>query len=304
MRRSGYCAPSRSSRSFRASPRYTCWASCAVGGVAVHEHPDHPRQRARDRDLAGAQQRHPAEADVPGGDRRELGVEVLGEREDAAHEVVGLEPVALESSRISSSVAARIASASLAVDGGGAAEREEPHGRAASASRAGAAQLLDLGAPSAAGGAPSASSPSRSGPKRDALERQHRVADRLDIRRTWRLRPSWMRELEHVGREPRDPRRRRAPVVELDALAQRAQRAARARARRGPSRGRSCGTSKRGCVSRWASSPSSVSRIRPVVSASRRPTGYSRARRCGTSVDDRRAAVGVVGRARRRRAAC
>ena len=72
-------------------------------------------------------------------------------------------------------------------------------------------------------------------------------------------------------------RGRGAAVVELDALAQLRSAGSRTGALRTTARGRSCGTSKDGCVSRWASSPSSVSRISPVVSASRRPTGYSRA---------------------------
>jgi hypothetical protein len=59
-------------------------------------------------------------------------------------------------------------------------------------------------------------------------------------------------------------------------LAQRAQVPLGHPARPPPRRGRSWGPRSAGWVRPCARSPSSVSRIRPVVSASSRPTGYSR----------------------------
>jgi hypothetical protein len=66
-----------------------------VLGVVMDQHADHARQRARHRDLARAQQRHAVEAEGARGDGGELGVEVVGGREDAADDVLGRERVAL-----------------------------------------------------------------------------------------------------------------------------------------------------------------------------------------------------------------
>ena len=52
------------------------------------------------------------------------------------------------------------------------------------------------------------------------------------MRRTWRLRPSWMTRRRTPGREHADLGRRGRAVVELDALAQRAQRTGCGRAAR------------------------------------------------------------------------
>src|SRR6266550_1240697 len=60
-----------------------------LAGVVVDEHADDVPQRAWDGHLAGTQQRHAVEAEAAGGDGREVGVEVVGEGEDAADDVVG-----------------------------------------------------------------------------------------------------------------------------------------------------------------------------------------------------------------------
>jgi len=65
-----------------------------LGRVVVDEHADDVAEGAGDGHFAGAQQRHATEAQAAGGDRRELGVEVVGEGEDAAHDVVGADLVA------------------------------------------------------------------------------------------------------------------------------------------------------------------------------------------------------------------
>ena len=68
----------------------------AGGLVGVDQHADDPRERARDRDLARAQQRHRRQSHLARGDGGELGVEVGREREDAADEVLDAERVAGE----------------------------------------------------------------------------------------------------------------------------------------------------------------------------------------------------------------
>ena len=70
-------------------PRYTCRGSWSVGRVVVDHHPDHARQRAGHRHLPSAQQRHAVQAERASRDRRELGVEVVGQREDAADHRLG-----------------------------------------------------------------------------------------------------------------------------------------------------------------------------------------------------------------------
>src|SRR5919199_2349618 len=100
-----------------------------VGRVVVDEHPQHARQRARHRDLARAEQRHAVEADVARRDRGELGVEVGGEREDAAHDVLGREGVALDDLVHEPLGGREDGLAVVALDAGGAAEGEEAHRR-------------------------------------------------------------------------------------------------------------------------------------------------------------------------------
>ena len=122
--------------------------------------------------------------------------------------------------------------------------------------------------------------PSRSGPKRTRSQRDHRMADGLEHPPHLALAALEDRELDPVGREPLHAGWRGHAVVEPDALAQRPQRALSHR-RVSDLRVVGARDLERGCMSRCASSPSSVSRISPVVSTSRRPTGYSR-RELGT----------------------
>ena len=252
-----------------------------------------------DRDLARAQQRHAAQAHLARGDGRELGVEVGREREDAAHDRVGVEPVALEqlAHQLLGGVQDRLRL--VGVDRGGAAKSDQPHGGAPTARLP---QLLDLHRrqpPVLA--LLELAEPQR--PEAHALERDHRMADRLEHPPHLPLAALVDGDLDAVGREPLRARGGRAAVVELDAGAQRAAARPRARARAGPWRGRCAGPRSYGCVSRCASAPSSVSRISPVVSASSRPTGYSR-RALGTSETIVGPALRVLARSRRRRAAC
>src|SRR3954447_19599359 len=97
--------------------------------VVVDQHADDHRQRARHRHLARAQQRHAIEPELARGDRGELGVEVVREREDAAHDVGRAEAVAvhdLPHQRLGG-VEDRVGL--VAVDRGGAAEGKEAHRR-------------------------------------------------------------------------------------------------------------------------------------------------------------------------------
>ena len=64
--------------------------------VEVQHHPDHPRHRAGDRNLAAAHQRHHCQPEVARCHGRELGVEVVRGREQAADHRLRLEPVALD----------------------------------------------------------------------------------------------------------------------------------------------------------------------------------------------------------------
>ena len=138
-------------------------------------------------------------------------------------------------SRISSSVAARIAGAVVAVHRDGASQGEQPHGRGfcQGGVAAEARRPLDLGR--RAGGARRApgrpARAARTGPARGA----HRMADGLAHALDLAVAPLVDRQLEQPGLDAADARGRREPVLELDALAQRAQRGrAPARARRAP----------------------------------------------------------------------
>src|SRR3954468_132782 len=97
--------------------------------VVVDQHADDHRQRARDGHLARAQQRDAVEAEPARGDGGELGVEVVREREDAAHDCVRGEVVALHDLPHQRLGGAEDRVGRVAVDRAGAAEGEEPHRR-------------------------------------------------------------------------------------------------------------------------------------------------------------------------------
>src|SRR3954470_7749186 len=101
----------------------------AVGlvGVVVDEHADDAPERAGDRHLAGAQQRHAVEAQAAGGDGREVGVEVVGEGEDAADDVVGPDLVAGHDLAHELLRSVEDGGRLVDVDGGGTAQGEEAH---------------------------------------------------------------------------------------------------------------------------------------------------------------------------------
>src|SRR5262245_49739392 len=65
-------------------------------GVELQQHPDHPRHRAFDGDLLRAQQGYATQAHAPSGLGREGGTQVVGDREERAHDVVGLHRIAFE----------------------------------------------------------------------------------------------------------------------------------------------------------------------------------------------------------------
>ena len=141
--------------------------------------------------------------------------------------------------------------------------------------------------------APSSRSPSRSGPKATRSSGRTGWPTAAHMRLTWRLRPSWMRQLDGARARPAHA----APA-----------RSGRPRARR-PSRSARSARSPTGALATVAAVGLGhlEARVRqpvgelavvgqqdqPGVSASRRPTGYSRGRR-GHELDHRRATVGVL----------
>ena len=173
-----------------------------VGGVVVHEHADHARQRAGHRDLARAQQRHALEADVARGDGRELRVEVVGQREDAAHERPRRQRRCARGSRAG---AARWRRGSPRRRCGprwwrragrtGAWRRHHAKSPAADLAAARAAARSPAGA---AGAAPRRRRAELQRPEAHALERAHRMADRLAHPPDLALAALADRELEHV----------------------------------------------------------------------------------------------------------
>ena len=128
--------------------------------------------------------------------------------------------------------------------------------------------------------APGSSRRSAIGPMRVRTSRRTGWPTASHMRRTWRLRPSWIVMRSRFGGDERDLGRRGHAVVELDALAQLAQpppQTGGPRPRPGtPSRRRSDGW-----VRRCARSPSLVSRSRPSVSGRAGRPG-TRAARSGT----------------------
>ena len=78
-------------------------------------------------DLARAQQRHAVEAQAAGGNGREVGVEVVGQGEDAADDVVGADLVAGHDLAHELLGGVEDGGRLVDVDGGGAAQGEEAH---------------------------------------------------------------------------------------------------------------------------------------------------------------------------------
>ena len=68
----------------------------AVLELQVHEHADAPRLAVFDAQLARAEERHVTQTECARGGGGELGGEIVGRGEDHAHDVVVLQPVALE----------------------------------------------------------------------------------------------------------------------------------------------------------------------------------------------------------------
>ena len=98
-----------------------------VVAVVVHQHADHARQRPGHGDLARAQQRHPIEPQPPCGDGGKLGVEIVGQREDAAHHHVGRQRVARHQLAHQKICCIEDRARVVGLDAIGAPEREQPH---------------------------------------------------------------------------------------------------------------------------------------------------------------------------------
>ena len=184
---------------------------CVLRRVVVDQHADDARQRAGHGDLAGAQQRHarrsPSCARATAGNSASRS-SVSGE--DAADDVARAERrCAAMISRIELVGGREDRLGVVALDGGGAAQGEESHRRAIlHQRRAPGPRRVGAAAPRAArpalGGQRRASLPRpgrRAAAGRSATRRSasHRCPTASHIRRTWRLRPSWIVELELVA---------------------------------------------------------------------------------------------------------
>src|ERR671923_1335503 len=99
-----------------------------AGRVAVDQDPDGVRVAAGHVQLAGAEQRHVAEAERAGGQRRELAAEVVGRGEDDGDELVVLDVVAFQQGgqQLAGPVQQRLAG--VAVHGGRTTQRDQPLG--------------------------------------------------------------------------------------------------------------------------------------------------------------------------------
>ena len=219
--------------------------------------------------------------------------------------VFGRERVAAMISCISSVVAARIGSASLLADAGGAAQGEQSPCRrfCQSGERSQAPSASCIGQAPASSGREAVEG--RAAPKRDAHQRRDRCPTASHMRRTWRLRPSWIVSSIVIARRAgarararsgRPRASRRARSARSVAVGERAAAELRPVGLRRP---RSADGS-----ARLASSPSLVSRISPLLSASRRPTGYSRSALPRAAGRRPSGARGCRAPSRRRRRAC
>lgn len=68
----------------------------ASRGIRMNQQPDTHGQRARHRDLPGMQECYNAPAKFFGGAGREGGIQIIGDGEQSAHNVIGLEPVSFD----------------------------------------------------------------------------------------------------------------------------------------------------------------------------------------------------------------
>ena len=229
--------------------------------VEVHAGPGCSSGRGPvDVELPGADQRHVAQPDLAGRRGREHRVDVVGGGEQHADQVVVVDAVAARTSRSSSAtVRSRICSAvsastvvaprrartavGMAGDaiGGavGRAPRRPPGRRSPTSGRPAATAAAARGpAPrrrSAPATAPACSVRSVSGPMRVRTSRSTGWPTASHMRRTWRLRPSWMTSRTTPGATRATWAGAVDAVLELDALAQPAQRGPRsARPRPGP----------------------------------------------------------------------
>ena len=179
--------------------------------VVLHEHADHARERAGHVDLAHAEQRHALEADRARRDGRELRVEVVGHREDAVDDVARRERVAVQ--QLAHQLLGRVEDRARARW----PRRLWPRaGRAGAWRRHHASQRLSAAprerARPRAGAQPARCAPPPRPPSAQRPEARCARSARTGwptashIRRTWRLRPSRMRQLELAAAEPARPR--------------------------------------------------------------------------------------------------
>ena len=200
-------------------------------------------------DLARAQQRDALEAQVPRRDRGELGVEVVGQREDAADDVVRDQVVAPHDLAQQPLGRADDGLRVVAVDGGRAAEGEEPHGGPVLSG--GPAQPVELGAGDAARAARRRGRPAAAARSAIRSRSRTRWPTASHIRRDLPLAPLVDGDLQDAAAVAGAPARARSGRPRA-----RRPRAGGARARsltgpRAPGRGRSSGPRSAGGSARW-----------------------------------------------------
>ena len=207
-----------------------------VAGVAVDQHADDARQRARAwRSRARTAAARGSKPMLRAATRRELGVEVVGEREDAAHDVARARARCAPSSRASAprwrrgsprgSLRSTVVAPRRANRRIGAPSATSCRPARAVAWRRGAVSCATSAPRAAAGARPArARRRARSGPNATRSSARTRMPDRLAHPPHLALAALVDRRARARRAEPAHPRGRGAPVLELDPLAQRPQR--------------------------------------------------------------------------------
>src|SRR5690606_748076 len=219
-------------------------------GVQVDEHSDAAGRPALDVELARADERHVAEAELAGGLGREGRVDVVGGGEQHADEVVVPDPVALEERFEQGDHPLEQVVLLVDVDGGGAAQRPDDGGHdasrlAACGARATTRRPAAPAAPAPAGGPrprrrgplerphlllgqvpppPRGQPPVGEGTDADPHEAPDRVPDGLAHAPHLAVAPLVDGDAQQVVAHERHRGRGRRPVVQLDALPQPPQR--------------------------------------------------------------------------------
>ncbi len=193
-----------------------------LGGVVVDQHPDDPRHRARHGDLARAQQRHVLEPEGARGDGGNSASRSSVTVKMQLTTCSGASRCCAAIACISSLVASRISAASLRSTL--VAPRRANSRMGGDCVRASRARRRSTSSSRRRRCAPAASAPSVSGPKRTRTSDSDRMPDGLAHPAHLAVASLVDRQLDLLGCQAAHARGRRGAVLELDALAQRAQR--------------------------------------------------------------------------------